>query len=54
MQVYQLAEKIAHKIWVIVQKWDFFAKDTVGKQMVRYADKIGANIAEENGPYHYK
>jgi four helix bundle protein len=27
----------------------FFAKDTVGKQMVRAGDSIGANIAEGSG-----
>jgi four helix bundle protein len=54
LQVYQLAEKIANEIWFIVEKWDIFAKDTVGKQLVRAADSIGANIAEGNGRYNYK
>jgi hypothetical protein len=30
LQVYQLAEKLANEIWGIVQRWDFFAKDTIG------------------------
>ena len=38
----------------LVIKWDFFAKDTIGKQIVRSADSIGANIAEGFGRYHYK
>ena len=54
LQVYQLSEKLANEVWVIVQEWDFFAKDTVGKQLVRSADSIGANIAEGNGRYNYK
>jgi four helix bundle protein len=29
-------------------------KDTVGKQIVRAADSIGANIAEGFGRFHYK
>ena len=49
LQVYQLAEKLADEIWSIVLRWDYFAKDTVGKQMVRSADGIGANIAEGTG-----
>ncbi|MDB5145629.1 MAG: four helix bundle protein [Mucilaginibacter sp.] len=31
-----------------------FCEDTVGKQIVRSADSIGANIAEGYGRYHYK
>src|SRR2546425_9799872 len=49
LQVYQLSEKIADSIWNIVIVWDSFAKDTVGKQIVRSADSIGANIAEGSG-----
>ncbi len=49
LQVYQLSEKIADSIWNIVIAWDSFAKDTVGKQIVRSADSIGANIAEGSG-----
>jgi four helix bundle protein len=29
--------------------WNVFARDTVGKQLVRAADSIGANIAEGTG-----
>ena len=49
LQVYQLSEKIADSIWNIVIAWDSFAKHTVGKQIVRSADSIGANIAEGSG-----
>jgi four helix bundle protein len=49
LQVYQLSEKLADSIWEIVVTWDSFAKDTVGKQIVRAADSIGANIAEGSG-----
>ncbi|MDF0553854.1 four helix bundle protein [Kamptonema sp. UHCC 0994] len=54
LKVYQLAEEIANKIWFIVEKWDRFAQDTIGKQLVRSADSIGANIAEGNGRYNYQ
>src|SRR5882762_9384202 len=49
LRVYQLAEELADTIWSIVLRWDYFAKDTVGKQIVRSADGIGANIAEGTG-----
>jgi len=49
LQVYQLAERLADEIWRIVRAWDYFARDSVGKQAVRAADSIGANIAEGTG-----
>lgn len=36
LQVYQLAMEIAERIWEIVIKWDYFAKDVVGKQWIRW------------------
>jgi four helix bundle protein len=32
-----------------VERWANFARDTIGKQIVRAADSIGANIAEGTG-----
>jgi four helix bundle protein len=49
LKVYQLAEELADAVWAIVEKWGNFARDTVGKQLVRAADSIGANIAEGSG-----
>jgi four helix bundle protein len=49
LQVYQLSEKIADSIWNIVIGWNSLARDTVGKQIIRSADSIGANIAEGSG-----
>jgi four helix bundle protein len=54
LEVYQLAEKFGDEIWDLVAGWDYFAKDTMGKQIVRSADSISANIAEGYGRYHYK
>ena len=49
LRVYNLAEEIEDLIWEIVSKWDYFAKDTIGKQLVNSADSIGANLAEGYG-----
>jgi len=54
LQVYQLSMEIGEKVWDIVLKWDFFAKDTVGKQLVRAVDSVAANLSEGFGRYHYK
>ena len=49
LRVYQLAEILADEIWIIVNNWKYFEKDTVGKQLVKAADSIGANISEGTG-----
>ncbi|SOD14667.1 four helix bundle protein [Pedobacter xixiisoli] len=54
LEVYVLAEEISDEIWNIVLNWDFFAKDTIGKQICRAADSISANIAEGYGRFHFK
>jgi four helix bundle protein len=52
LEVYKLAEKLANQIWYIVKEWDYFAKDTISKQIVRAADSVCANIAEGRGRYN--
>jgi four helix bundle protein len=54
LEVYRLAEEVADTVWDAVVPWNNFAKDTVGKQLVRAADSIGANIAEGTGRGTYK
>jgi four helix bundle protein len=54
LQVYQLSMEMAEKIWTIVAKWDYFARDTIGEQLIRAADSISANLSEGFGRYHYK
>ncbi|MDX6766779.1 MAG: four helix bundle protein [Candidatus Methylacidiphilales bacterium] len=49
LRVYRMAEELADAVWDIVVCWDVFAKDTVGKQLVRAVDSVGANIAEGAG-----
>jgi four helix bundle protein len=54
LEVYLLAEEFSDRIWKIVAEWDYLKKDTIGKQLVRSADSISANIAEGYGRYFYK
>ena len=49
LRIYQLSEDISDIIWGIVFKWSNLAQDTVGKQLIRASDSIGANIAEGCG-----
>lgn len=54
LRVYQLSEQLADEIWDIVVCWENFAKDTIGKQLMRSADSIGANGAEGEGRGSYQ
>jgi four helix bundle protein len=54
LQVYQLSMKLGEDVWTLVIKWDYFAKDTIGKQLVRAVDSIAANLSEGFGRYHFK
>jgi four helix bundle protein len=54
LHVYQSSEQLADTIWDVVAEWKHFSKDTVGKQLVRAADSVGANIAEGVGRGSYQ
>jgi four helix bundle protein len=54
LRVYQLSEDVADAVWDFVIRWDSFAKDAVGKQLVRAADSIGANFSEGASRGTYK
>ncbi len=54
LEVYKVAMQIGDDIWDIVDTWDFFNKDTLGKQFVRAADSIALNIAEGYGRFFFK
>jgi len=46
--------ELGEKIWEIVIDWDYFLKDTMGKQLVRTADSVAANLSEGFGRFFYK
>jgi len=54
LQVYQLSMELGEKIWEIVINWDYFLKDTIGKQLVRASDSVAANLSEGFGRFFYK
>ena len=51
LRVYNLAEELSDFIWEIVSHWNSFDRDTLGRQIVKSTDSIGANIAEGVGRY---
>ncbi len=54
MEMFKRIERFVDAVWNDVSKWPPFARDTVGKQLVRAADSIGANLVEGDGRYHHK
>jgi four helix bundle protein len=54
LEVYNCSMILADKIWNEVLIWDYFTKDTVGKQLVRAADSVSANISEGYGRFSFK
>lgn len=53
LDVYRIAEKISDKIWNIVLSWPSFPRNSIGYQVVKSSDSIGANIAEGFGRFHF-
>ena len=51
---YKFAFLLSNYVWDIVMQWDYFTKDTVGKQFVKATDSISANIAEGFSRYGKK
>ncbi|MCF6366240.1 MAG: four helix bundle protein [Bacteroidales bacterium] len=54
LKVYSIAMEVAEKVYKDIMKWNDFSKDTIGKQLIRSADSIAANISEGHGRFHYK
>ena len=54
IRVYQKAMELGEMVWEVVAPWDYFQKNTVGKQWIRSTDSIAANISEGFGRYYYK
>ena len=54
LEVYKLSMDLSDKVWNLVIKWDYFQKDTLGKQWVRAADSVSANISEGFGRNNFR
>ncbi len=54
LRVYQMSEQLCDAVSETVCGWKYLAQDTVGKQLIRSADSIGANIAEGSGRGTYQ
>ncbi len=53
LAIFRDAERFCDRIYALVHAWPAFDVQTVGSQLVRAADSVGANIAESFGRFHY-
>ena len=51
---YKSAFELSNHVWSIIEEWNYFEKDTVGKQFIKAIDSVSANIAEGFGRYGKK
>lgn len=54
LDAYKISYNLSNYVWDVVLKWDYLAKDTVGKQFIRAIDSVSANIAEGFGRFGKK
>ncbi len=45
---------LSDEIWFIVEKWNYFQQDTLGKQWARAIDSVSLNIGEGFGRNTFK
>jgi four helix bundle protein len=49
LDVYQLATSLADDVWMMVDAWSQLEQKTIGIQLIRSVESVGANIAEGAG-----
>jgi len=54
LKLYQECLDFEQQIWDIVNQWEGFNKDTIGKPFLQSADAISGNIASGYGRYNFK
>ena len=54
LEVYKVSLEIGEMVWVVVDRWEYFPKKTLGAQFVDAADSIAMNISEGYGRVHFK
>lgn len=53
LEIYKRAMDLGKFVYEMVSNWKHFDRDTLGKQVVRSADSVAANIAEGYGRFHF-
>jgi four helix bundle protein len=54
IKAYKISFHLSNYVWGIIERWDWFAKRTIGIQFINAVDSISANISEGFGRYFKK
>lgn len=54
LEIYNISMDLSDEIWFIVEKWNYFQQDTLGKQWIRAIDSVSLNIGEGFGRNTFK
>ena len=54
LRIYEIAMSLGEEVYEILIQWDYFNKDSLGKQWIRAIDSVALNISEGFGRYSYK
>ena len=54
LEIYNISMDLSDEIWFIVEKWNYFQQDTLGKQWARAIDSVSLNIGEGFGRNTFK
>lgn len=54
LEVYNLSMELADSVYNVIMEFDFFHKDTLGKQWIRAIDSVSLNISEGFGRYTHR
>ncbi|HEX8990661.1 MAG TPA: four helix bundle protein [Anaerolineales bacterium] len=54
LEAFRRVEAMCDSLWDIISTWRGLARDTLGAQLVRSADSVGANLVEGDGRYSYR
>ena len=49
MEVFKRYVSVADWVWGVVERWPELARNTVGEQLIRACDSVGANLVEGDG-----
>jgi four helix bundle protein len=53
LAVYEKCADLSDELWEFVRRWSSFDRWTLGAQLIRAIDSVGANIAEATGRWSY-
>lgn len=54
LKIYGTSMNMGEEVYEIIIKWDYFNRDSLGKQWIRAIDSVALNISEGFGRFSYK